>query len=219
MARPTLTVAQTISVICATKWSSLRALYRSAEQQRVRRKFADALLGTTLIVASEFPQHNSLSPVHRIHKVRHCLKVLLPRRRGNHLQCVRRAMAAHAPARAQESRTDCLPPREGRSSKLAPPLSGAAGRSAESNDSFVGSSPAQTAVSRMAGARRLRALNAMACNECNERADSPCLCVGNVARACFYPITGAATSSQPCSTSSPWRGSPVSTRGRGPPEP
>jgi hypothetical protein len=39
-----------------------------------------------------------------------------------------------------------------------------------------------------------------------------------VARTCFYPITGAATSSPPCSTSSPWRGSPVSTHGRGPPE-
>jgi len=30
-----------------------------------------------------------------------------------------------------------------------------------------------------------------------------------VARTCFSPITGAATSSPPCSTSSPWRGSPV----------
>ena len=44
-----------------------------------------------------------------------------------------------------------------------------------------------------------------------------------VARTCFSPVTGAATSSLPCSTcpcstSSPWRGSPVSTRGRGPPE-
>ena len=37
-----------------------------------------------------------------------------------------------------------------------------------------------------------------------------------VVRTCFSPITGAATSSPPCSTSSPWRGSPVSTRGRGP---
>ena len=38
------------------------------------------------------------------------------------------------------------------------------------------------------------------------------------ARTCFSPITGAATSSPPCSTSSPWRGSPVSTPGDGPPE-
>jgi hypothetical protein len=39
-----------------------------------------------------------------------------------------------------------------------------------------------------------------------------------VVRTYFYPITGTATSSPPCSTSSPWRGWPVSTRGRGPPE-
>ena len=39
-----------------------------------------------------------------------------------------------------------------------------------------------------------------------------------VARTCFYPITGVATSSPPCFTSSLWRSSPVSTRGRGPPE-
>jgi len=39
-----------------------------------------------------------------------------------------------------------------------------------------------------------------------------------VVRTCSSPITGAATSSPPCSTSSPWRGSPVSTRGSGPPE-
>jgi len=44
-----------------------------------------------------------------------------------------------------------------------------------------------------------------------------CLKTTNV-RTYFYPITGTATSSPPCSTSSPWRGSPVSTRGRGPPE-
>ena len=62
-----------------------------------------------------------------------------------------------------------------------------ADRSAESNYSFVESSPAQTAVSRMAGARRLRALNAMGCNECNERADSPCLYVRNVTPC---PTTG-----------------------------
>ena len=45
------------------------------------------------------------------------------------------------------------------------------------------------------------------------------ICPGTtVARTCFSPVTGAATSSLPCSTSSPWRGWPVSTRGRGPPE-
>jgi hypothetical protein len=37
------------------------------------------------------------------------------------------------------------------------------------------------------------------------------------ARTCFSPVTGAATPSPPCSTPSPWRGSPVSTRGRGSP--
>ena len=37
-------------------------------------------------------------------------------------------------------------------------------------------------------------------------------------RTYFYPITGAAMSSPPCSTSSPWRGLPVSTRGHGPPD-
>ena len=39
-----------------------------------------------------------------------------------------------------------------------------------------------------------------------------------VVRTCFYPLTGTATSSPPCYTSYPWRGSPVSTPGRGPPE-
>jgi len=39
-----------------------------------------------------------------------------------------------------------------------------------------------------------------------------------VARTCFSPSTGAATPSPPCSTSSPWRGWPVSTPGDGPPE-